>query len=398
MNPYLLGLDVSKWQSSVNWAYAKTQGVQYAFIKAQEWYFTDAQFYNHWSASSAAGVPRGAYLYYRDALVPEPQAQKFHDLLTSTGDVGELPPALDIEEKNNPTLTPSKIKACLETLASLFGRAPVFYSRNDIVNTLGNPAWLLPYPLWLAQYTLIGWQESHFEKVKQYPPTIPSPYPFYSVWQFSDKCPSVNFQVTGSSTVDTNYMPDTILSAWTGQPPPPDPEPIGDEPIMKFKALKTYNIRSGPGTNYPDIGDLTIGTVITALQIQTISASSVWVEFELSKWVAMVHAGVEYLDYFPAPPPAPVPMMLRQATVKTNLTWYKELNAAGKPLMTFPPSGLRPQFEAGAVIACDPVKIDADGTIDYYRVLNGEHATPKTYLPTGGETGWFVSAAETFEI
>lgn len=269
MNPYVLGIDCSKWQTGVNWAYAKGQGVKYAFIKGQEWYWTDKQFYNHWSGSSAAGVLRGAYLYYRDALVPETQAQKFFELLASTGDLGELPPVLDVETYNNPTLTPSKVKKCLETLSALFGRAAIFYSRNDVVQTLGNPAWLLNYPLWLAQYTLVGWQENHFEKVKQYPPTIPPPYPFYSVWQFSDKCPAATFQVTGSSTVDTNYAPEEIINGWTGTPPPPS-----EEPILKYKTLKTYNIRAEPSNTSLDCGDIAVNTVIVALDILFTSAGA----------------------------------------------------------------------------------------------------------------------------
>lgn len=71
---------------------------------------------------------------------------------------------------------------------------------------------------------------------------------------------------------------------------------------MQFKAKLTYNIRSGPGTNYPDIGDLLKDTIITALEIQTVSASSVWVKFEPGKWVALVHAGAEYLDFHAAAP------------------------------------------------------------------------------------------------
>lgn len=109
--------------------------------------------------------------------------------------------------------------------------------------------------------------------------------------------------------MDANLIlwPVSALEALTGQQwtpgitPPPDPEPTG-ELLMQFKAKLTYNIRSGPGTGYPDIGDLAKDTIITALEIQTVSPSSVWVCFEPGKWVAMVHAGVDYLDFHAALP------------------------------------------------------------------------------------------------
>jgi len=329
-NPYLLGIDVSKWQSGVNWEYAKTQGVKYAFIKAQEWYWTDNQFFNHWSGSGAVGMPRGAYLYYRDALVPETQAQKFYELLVSTGDLGELPPVLDVESYNNPTLTPAKVKKCLETLSALFGRAAIFYSRNDVIQTLGNPAWLLSCPLWLAQYTLVGWQTNHFEKVKQYPPTIPAPYPFYSVWQFSDKCPAITFQVTGSTTVDTNYAPEEIINGWTGTTPPPDPigeivfpETYVTATVTALPAGMNYrNCRTKPDSTGGDAG-LIEGKVYLAQSYpcwQSVNnAEGIWYLVELPDksfgWVlGVMPSGVVYitLTQDPIPPVEGEPMTPEQ--------------------------------------------------------------------------------------
>lgn len=241
MTDYILGVDVSHWQTGVSWNFAKSQGVQYAFAKGMEYYYTDRQFLNHWTSSRGI-MPRGAYLYYRDTLVPQTQARKFHELLASTGDLGEVPPALDLEGYNNPQLTASKIKICLEELAQLFGRNPLVYSRKDILDRwLGSPGWLPQYPLWQAQYTLAGWHTNHFEKVKLFPPVLPKAYAERYVWQFSDKCPAALLGVSGSATVDVNYAEPDKLALLIGQSPPP---PEGD-PMKNGKCIADLvNIRN----------------------------------------------------------------------------------------------------------------------------------------------------------
>jgi lysozyme len=55
------GTDVSKYQTSVDWAQAKAAGISFAFIKATEGGDrVDDYFHEHWRGAKAAGVPRGA--------------------------------------------------------------------------------------------------------------------------------------------------------------------------------------------------------------------------------------------------------------------------------------------------------------------------------------------------
>jgi lysozyme len=55
------GIDVSKYQTSVDWHKARASGVSFAFIKATEGGDRiDSYFDEHWSKTKAAGVPRAA--------------------------------------------------------------------------------------------------------------------------------------------------------------------------------------------------------------------------------------------------------------------------------------------------------------------------------------------------
>jgi hypothetical protein len=54
----------------------------------------------------------------------------------------------------------------------------------------------------------------------------------------------------------------------------------------------TLNVRSGPGINYPLIGQLSGGDVIHGKRMYS---PGVWIEFEEGKWCAISFAGIQYL-------------------------------------------------------------------------------------------------------
>ena len=60
------------------------------------------------------------------------------------------------------------------------------------------------------------------------------------------------------------------------------------------------NIRSGPGVQYTDIGDLYEGQILTAQNIAAIGEA--WVEFQPGKWAAIKAGGKQYLEAVSAGP------------------------------------------------------------------------------------------------
>ena len=69
----------------------------FAFIKATEGGDRfDDRFREHWRGARAAGIPRGAYHFFRANVDAKKQANKFIDYVRSMSDTAELPPVLDL--------------------------------------------------------------------------------------------------------------------------------------------------------------------------------------------------------------------------------------------------------------------------------------------------------------
>ncbi|GAB4580927.1 MAG: hypothetical protein Fur0022_36720 [Anaerolineales bacterium] len=225
----VLGIDVSKYQENVDWNRVRAAEIKFAIMRASVGLFPDSRFPDHWAGSKAVGLLRGVYHYYLDDKDPKVQARKLFDILNATGDLGELPPALDIEDINNPKLTASKIKLCLEELEKLFGRIPIVYTRATTWNPrIGKVTWGSRYPLWVAHYTISGWTENHIQRTLNTQPTLPLIWNSWDIWQFTDKAPAADYGVSGK-TLDLDFSTEEALKRLTGKsiptgtgtPPPP---------------------------------------------------------------------------------------------------------------------------------------------------------------------------------
>lgn len=236
---FTLGIDVSRYQEKVDWQRIRAAEAKFVFIRAMNGTFPDPKFKEHWNGSQAVGLLRGAYHYYREGpgiADPRTQARKLHEFIQSTGDMGELPPVLDIEELNNPSLSASKIKAFLEEMEKVFARLPIIYTRATVWNPkIGKVVWASRYPLWIAHYTIRGWVDNHIQRTAQgHPPDLPSPWSQWDFWQFTDKAPAREFGVSGS-TLDLNFAAEGVLERLTGKAIPsaaaPAPLPTPAPPV-----------------------------------------------------------------------------------------------------------------------------------------------------------------------
>ena len=168
------GIDISHWQGGISWP-AVAGVVKWAYIKATEhntW--IDPRFRANWANSKSAGLPRGAYMFFRANVSGVAQAQHF--IRTLGSDIGELPPAVDVETRDGVTsvqLT-NNLRTCLLEVERLT-RKPIIYSSATKWNELTTrPSWAVEYEWWLAHYSSLITS-----------PALPVRVTTWLIWQYS---------------------------------------------------------------------------------------------------------------------------------------------------------------------------------------------------------------------
>lgn len=171
------GIDVSYDQGNINWSEVAGAGKRFAIIRASHGVTVDSKVHAYWNPAQQAGLLRGAYHFFQYGDDPEKQAETFLSVFTdglSYGS-GELPPALDLEA-NSYSKAPdagyvAAVQVWLQQVARSLGKTPLIYIDPSFWETIGAPAALLQYPLWIAEYAS--------------QPRVPSGWQSYSLWQYS---------------------------------------------------------------------------------------------------------------------------------------------------------------------------------------------------------------------
>ena len=133
------GVDLSRFQTSVDWETARANGVNFAFVKATEGADRiDPMFTKHWRGAARAGVLRGAYHFYYHCGPAIDQARWFIASVPRTQ--GALPPVLDMEwTPTSPTCRIRRDGATIRAEANVFmdalqahyGQRPMIYTTID---------------------------------------------------------------------------------------------------------------------------------------------------------------------------------------------------------------------------------------------------------------------------
>jgi lysozyme len=311
----ILGVDVSSYQTTVEWPALYTAGVKFAIVKtSQGQYLQDTMGTSHAQRAKAAGMVVGLYHFMDTSAAPLAQAQY------AMGIFQKLPYdflALDVEELANTNPTPQQITDCARGILDYWkvktSKPIIIYSRAEYLYNNAAPmlAWCLNYPLWLASYPFkdgrenVTWEElTATAQALTGGPAFPNGWPDKSrkwfMWQFSgDK-----FVTPGLGTGDYDLYPgsETDLRKWAGLAAPgtPAPEPAPQpEPGQELRATgkvvaPVLNIRTGPGLDYPTIGHKDNGDTVEALQI---GGQEVWIKVQdnPSGWCCVRRAGTDFI-------------------------------------------------------------------------------------------------------
>jgi lysozyme len=146
------GVDVSRYQTHVEWPEVRKNDIAFAFIKATEGFHRqDDLFAAHWQESGAAGVLRGAYHFYRPNQQPLLQALNFIRVVGL--EAGDLPPVLDVETLGDtrPGKLREGVQIWLDLVEKHFEVKPILYTNYDFYRKYLE-GHFDDYPLWIAHY------------------------------------------------------------------------------------------------------------------------------------------------------------------------------------------------------------------------------------------------------
>lgn len=199
-----LGTDVSRWQGEIDWQKVKDFGVSFVFIKATEGLNLDSNFNENWQGAGKAGLLRGVYHVFRSETDSEAQIQFFYNTVLETGDLGELPPIIDIELE---PFSESQVRIALDELHKTFGKTPIIYAPLFIwANNIRDTSWAGDYALWIPQYPSQDWSADLVDQLQTSEPSrLPVGWEDWTFWQFTAKAPGKQLGVT-SSQADLNFF------------------------------------------------------------------------------------------------------------------------------------------------------------------------------------------------
>lgn len=194
------GIDVSVFQSGINWEKVRASGVDFAMIKATQGrseqnpelrLFTDSFFIRNMIGAQKSGISIGVYHYLTAHTVTEAveEADYYISVISPYKSKVSLYAAVDVESKYLPS-----DKNMLTMIINAFckrvqhaGFTPMVYTNpNFINNRIGD---ISVWPLWLAL-----WRDKKFVPSKE-------DYPNIRIWQWGSEA------VDGiGGTVDANFM------------------------------------------------------------------------------------------------------------------------------------------------------------------------------------------------
>lgn len=151
------GIDISRYNPSINWQVAKRAGIAFAFIKATEGKDDgDPAYRQHWNGAQRAGIPRAAYHFYYFCASPEAQARNY--IRSAPKSESSLPPILDVEwnptsptcrKRESAPVVVSKLKRWLKIVERHYGQKPIIYTTVDFYRDNLSRGELPGYQYWL---------------------------------------------------------------------------------------------------------------------------------------------------------------------------------------------------------------------------------------------------------
>lgn len=152
------GIDISKWQSGMDLAAAKREGVQFVILRGADHLAKDTQFEVFYAECGRLGIPVGCYQYCR-ALTPAEAQSEARYLIDNVlkGKKFAYPIYGDFEEESQKKLGKAKMDEIIKAYCTALEQAGYFagvYCSEDFYKTACSGAELAKkFTWWLAKWT-----------------------------------------------------------------------------------------------------------------------------------------------------------------------------------------------------------------------------------------------------
>ena len=324
----ILGVDVSGWNTSINWKTLYDGGVRFAIVKlTQGTSSLTILARDHIEGARKVGILVGAY-HWNDPMLNDNQQVSFfasqlekHNIHLAYVDVEQYWQDWNEWYKRIITKFISSTRISQSAYNMMTGIRNLgyngqIYSRWSFIKERASPMqfWIPSEESWYAHYPYAtgrinaNWQD--FEKGGRWYPGIPQPsLPSnvkWKIWQFSgDK---FILPGTGGSPIDLNFFPGTeadLIKFFTGdntELPNPEPPiviepPISEVVMPKLKVISEVRLRTSPSTatlaNYKRMRK--VGEIVNVEEMKIFSSTNIWVR-DNEGWSALVYGKYLYME------------------------------------------------------------------------------------------------------
>ena len=202
---YATGIDVSKYQGTIDWPAVAASGTDFGMARiADGLTIPDATFQRNYAGMRANGITPGSYLFFEPRQDPVAQANVIVAALTTAGfRVGDLPPAIDVEVTGgqSPATIAAKVRTAVTTIQDALGVTPFIYTSPGVWNRIVGSTGFGDVPLWVAHWIVAC-------------PRLPAGWSEWSLWQYA----STGFVPGIAGSVDLNQTAAASLPVYTGAP------------------------------------------------------------------------------------------------------------------------------------------------------------------------------------
>lgn len=156
---YVYGIDVSKYQGTIDWKQVAASGVKFALLRVgsstNSGPYVDPTFEANYKGCRDNGIAVGAYLYTYATSEADQNAELAVFLPALTGKTFEYPVFVDVEDKSLTGIGKAALTQLVKRYMDIIdqkGFVPGWYSYTNYINSYLCPEVLADYPLWVADY------------------------------------------------------------------------------------------------------------------------------------------------------------------------------------------------------------------------------------------------------